>query len=58
MKISWKIHLFRENILKEIFVRYCVKCFGKFYEGDLAPYLVDDGFWLCRLLVENPFEDC
>ena len=35
-----------------------MKCFGKFYEEDLAPVLLDDGFWLCRLLVENPFEDC
>ena len=29
-----------------------------FYEEDLAPVLLDDEFWLCRLLVENPFEDC
>ena len=46
-----------KNIFKEIFLRSCVKCFGKFYEEGLAPVLLDDGFWLCRLLVENPFED-
>ena len=46
-----------KSIFKEIFLRYCVKCFGKLYEEDLAPVLLDEGFWWCRLLVENPFED-
>ena len=46
----------KESILKEIFLRYCVIFFVKFWGGP-CPYLVDDGFWLCRLLVQNPFED-
>ena len=25
-----------KNVLKEIFIKYYVKCFGKFYEGGLA----------------------